>query len=209
MEMIRGKVSRELDPTGLHERMAGYKHVVLDLGTGDGRFVRSLAERHLGWFVIGVDTCRENLHEHSRAKTPNMLFIVAAAQKLPWEFDGLVSHITINFPWGSLLHGLLAADTQVLDGIRAISRPIAQIEVRLNGGALAEMGTTLKAGAVRISDNLSRAGWQVGASTPISTLALRELPSTWARRIAVGSDPRGLTLSGWAASQAQSTPVAF
>ena len=64
----------------LRERIAGYNHILLDLGTGDGRYVRYMAERHPNWFVLGIDTCRENLHEHSRAKLPNMLFIMAGCQ---------------------------------------------------------------------------------------------------------------------------------
>jgi tRNA G46 methylase TrmB len=76
-------------------------------------YVHCLAERNPNWFVIGVDSCRENLHEHSRAKLPNMLFVIASAQNLPRELNGLVSHITINFPWGSLLESLLIGDSIV------------------------------------------------------------------------------------------------
>ena len=83
METIRGRKSLELDFNGLKERLAGYNRITLDLGTGDGRYVRTLAEEHPDWFIIGVDSCRENLHEHSQAKLQNMLFIIASAQELP------------------------------------------------------------------------------------------------------------------------------
>ena len=65
METIRGRKSLELDFYGLAKRLSGYDHIMMDLGTGDGRYVHYLAENNPGWFVIGVDTCRENLHEHS------------------------------------------------------------------------------------------------------------------------------------------------
>ena len=83
METIRGKMSHNLDLDGLKNRLQKYNHVRLDLGTGDGRYVQTLADRHPDWFVIGVDACRENLWEHSRARLVNMLFVIACAQELP------------------------------------------------------------------------------------------------------------------------------
>jgi trans-aconitate methyltransferase len=81
METIRGKTSLDLDLTVLNVRLANYNRVILDLGTGDGRYVRYLANRNPRWFVIGVDACRENLCEHSRAKLPNALFVIASAPR--------------------------------------------------------------------------------------------------------------------------------
>src|SRR5689334_1647675 len=122
METIQGKKSLEVDFNNWKDRLTTYARTLLDLGTGDGRYARSLAVSHPDWFVVGVDSCRENMHEHSRAKLPNLLFVIASAQKLPCEFSGLFSHITINFPWGSLLESLLAGDPQLMSGIKSISR---------------------------------------------------------------------------------------
>src|SRR5689334_20185386 len=108
METIRGKTSRDMDIQDLTEQVSDYKRVVLDLGTGDGRYVQSLAQRDSHAFIIGVDSCRENLQGYSRGKLPNMLFVIANSQRLPCELNGLFTHLTINFPWGSLLADLLA-----------------------------------------------------------------------------------------------------
>ena len=43
METIRGKTSRDLDLNELQERLKNYNRISLDLGTGDGRYVHSLA----------------------------------------------------------------------------------------------------------------------------------------------------------------------
>jgi 16S rRNA (adenine(1408)-N(1))-methyltransferase len=196
METIRGKTSHNLDLAGLNERIKNYQRIVLDLGTGDGRYVRSLAERHPDWFVIGVDSCRENLREHSRAKFPNMLFVIAAAQDLPCELSGLFSHIAINFPWGSLLESLLGADQHLMCGIKSVSRPNALLRLRLNSGALAEAGKTLESGTDRIYFNLLEAGWEVKTPVAIDAHALKSFPTTWARRLAHGRDPRAMTLHG-------------
>jgi 16S rRNA (adenine(1408)-N(1))-methyltransferase len=198
METIRGRKSLTLDFYGWKERLANskYKRIILDLGTGDGRYARTLAEAHRNWFVIGVDACRENLREHSQAKLPNLLFVIASAQELPRELDGLVSQITINFPWGSLLESLLAGDSKLMHGLKTVSREGASLDLRLNGGALAEAGKTLESGTDKIYYNLFQAGWQVDQPVMMDAHALKTFPSTWAKRLAFGRDPRAMMISG-------------
>lgn len=197
METIRGKASLDLDLTDLYTRLANYNRIILDLGTGDGKFAFCHAESFPNHFVIGVDSCRENLHEHSRAKLPNLLFIIASAQALPRELHGLVSHITINFPWGSLLESLLNGDPRLLCGLESVASSSASLDVRLNGGALAGQGWTLEDGAERIFENFTSAGWNLRKPEMLDSRVLRAFPSTWARRLAFGRDPRAIQLSGY------------
>ena len=196
MEIIRGKASLDLDLTELKERLTNYKRITLDLGTGDGKFAFCHADKFPGHFVVGVDSCRENLHEYSRAKLPNLLYIIASAQNLPQELNGLISNITINFPWGSLLESLLIGDSKLMSGLASISRSVTTVEIRLNGGALTEVGWDLEAGAKQIYSNLLQAGWQVNIPVLMNTNALRSFPSTWAKRIAFGRDPRAIEING-------------
>jgi 16S rRNA (adenine(1408)-N(1))-methyltransferase len=197
METIRGRRSLDLDLNGLTDRLANYNRVILDLGTGDGKFVFHYARAFPRHFVIGVDACRENLREHSRTKLPNALFIIASAQELPNELNGILSHITINFPWGSLLESLLVGDLTLMCRLESISSSFTQLDVRLNGGALAEQGWTLETGAEQIYANLTHAGWRVKTPVLMNANALRDFPSTWAKRLAFGRDPHGIHLSGY------------
>ena len=196
METIRGRKSLEIDLNGWKQKLANYDRISLDLGTGDGRYARTLADRHPRWFVIGVDSCRENLREHSQTKLNNLLFVIASAQELPQELMGLISHLTINFPWGSLLESLLLNDPKLIRGLKSVSRARAELDLRLNGGALAEAGKTLEAGTDRIFYNLLQAGWQIEHPVMMDASALKNFPSTWAKRLAFGRDPRAMMLSG-------------
>ena len=54
METIRCRKSLALDLNGWKDRLSKYDRIVLDLGTGDGRYARTLANRHPRWFVIGA-----------------------------------------------------------------------------------------------------------------------------------------------------------
>jgi len=78
----------------------------------------------------------------------------------------------------------------------AITRTTAYLDLRLNGGALAEAGWDLDAGASQIHHALQQAGWQVQSPARLTVHDLRSFPSTWAKRLAFGRDPRAVTFSG-------------
>ena len=70
------------------------------------------------------------------------------------------------------------------------------VDVRLNSGALAEAGRALDDGAERVRQSLFAAGWQPTAAHALNAAELQAFPSTWARRLAHGRDPRALLISG-------------
>ena len=194
MEIITGKHSYDLDTAAFAARLAGYRDILVDIGTGDGRYVDHVARARPDLLAFGVDACRENLRSGSRKAPRNALYVIANAQALPRELYGRATHVTINFPWGSLLRGLIDGDALLLDGLRGIAQPGAALEVRLNGGALAEAGCSLEQGGVLVRRTLRDAGFEVRPPVSLDAAALRECPTTWARRLAFGRDPRALYL---------------
>jgi 16S rRNA (adenine(1408)-N(1))-methyltransferase len=196
MEIIRGKHVSFIDTLALAGHLAAYDLTHIDIGTGDGRFVQHLAQANPTSFVIGIDACRENLHEVSRRAPANTLFVIANAQRLPLELHGLADHVTINFPWGSLLYGLLTHDSAMLANLKAVSHPATGLDVRLNGGALAEAGWSLEAGADRVHSVLAASGFDMWRQVVMTVRELKALPTTWAKRLAFGRDPRAMYLKG-------------
>jgi 16S rRNA (adenine(1408)-N(1))-methyltransferase len=197
MESIRGKHAVGLDPATLARQIYGYQHLLIDLGTGDGRFVRHVALNWPNTFAIGIDLCGANLRQISRRAPANALYMVANAHTPPPELYGLATHLTINFPWGDLLTGLLAQDERLLSALDALCRPAARLEVRINAGALAEVGWSLSAASIAVKHALHIAGF--ATATPPRLLDARELrafPSTWAHRLAFGRDARALYVQG-------------
>ena len=195
METIRGKMSLDLTASELQQRLAGYKHIQLDLGTGDGRYVCRMARQYEEGFFIGVDACRENLRANSQRKLPTALFVIASAQALPFELNGLVSHITINFPWGSLLESLLEEESNLGSSLCSVTGPSAGMEIHLNGEALGTFGWTLEKGVDQIQCILNAGGWQTKSRSWLDARLLRSFPTTWAKRLAFGRDPRAVRLS--------------
>lgn len=194
MELIHGRSPRTLDRAAFAARVAAASQVLLDIGTGDGRFVCQAARRDRRCLAIGVDACRENLRASSRSAPANALFVIANARALPVELCDSATQITINFPWGSLLSGLLTADVALLSSLRVVARPGALLEVRLNSSALAEAGVGLAHGGTRVCQSLRTAGWVVRSLVELDAAALRACPTTWAKRLAYSHDPHALYL---------------
>jgi 16S rRNA (adenine(1408)-N(1))-methyltransferase len=208
MESICGKRTLYIGADALADRVAGASAVLVDVGTGDGRYVLHAARAGSPWFAIGVDVCREQLRAASRTAPRNALFVIAEARALPRGLHSLATHVTINFPWGSLLSGLLEGDAGLLGGLLALARPSlgtsegnALLEIRLNSGALAEAGWSLEAGADRVRHMLAVHGFRIRQPAPLDARALRTCPTTWAKRLAFGRDPRALRIRGFIPSK--------
>ena len=175
--------------------VAGYRDVLIDIGTGDGRYVLHVARTCPNWFALGVDACRENLRKASRKAPPNALYVIANALALPKvELEAMASKVTINFPWGTLLTGLLDGEPMLLEGLLAIARPGAALEIRLNAEALRVAGYTLDSGGARVRQPLYEAGFDVSDLVELDAGGLRRCQTTWAKRLAYGRDPRTVSL---------------
>lgn len=196
MRVISGKASRQIGSSEFSDWVRSRDEITLDLGTGDGRFVRDLALRQPDTGVIGLDLCAENMRRASRARADNALFIAADALAMPQELHQVATRITINFPWGSLVRGLLAGDAGLLDGLAEAARKGARLDLLLNAGALAEAGWPLEAGSERIVSMLRDAGIATGRICALGPRELRACQTTWAKRLAFGRDPRAVQVTG-------------
>ena len=194
MRVVNGRHVRRMDAAEVAAWTAGYRQTTVDLGAGDGRFVRYLASRHPRFGAIGVDLCEANFKIASRQAAGNALFVVADALALPDELSRVATRVTINFPWGSLLRGLLTGHPGLLAGLGAVGSGGTTIEIRLNAGALAEAGWGLEAGGERVTAVLRDAGVKVGATRALGPADLRRWPTTWAKRLAFGRDPRAVRI---------------
>jgi 16S rRNA (adenine(1408)-N(1))-methyltransferase len=194
MRIVKGKRHQVVDAAALAAWAAGLRSVTVDLGAGDGRFVRHLAQTDPAAGAIGVDLCAANLRTASRTASDNALFVVADALALPAGLSRMATRVTVNFPWGSLLRGLLDGHPGLLTGLRSLGADHLAIELLLNADALAEAGCTFEAGADRVREMVRRAGGAVGDARLIGPADLRRRPTTWAKRLAFGRDPRAVQI---------------
>jgi len=111
--------------------------VIIDIGTGDGRFVYQSARRNPKKFYIGIDPntrplekISEKIHRKSaKGGAPNVLFIQSAVEDLPAELDGVANEVHVHFPWGSLLRAVVMGDVEVMRNLRRVCAEGALLEV--------------------------------------------------------------------------------
>jgi 16S rRNA (adenine(1408)-N(1))-methyltransferase len=111
--------------------------VVIDIGTGDGRFVSAAARASPQKFFIGIDANAKPLEKISMRATrkvkkgglPNAMFVQAAVEDLPQELNGVADEIHIHFPWGSLLRAVATGDERILHSLCRIAAPGCLLEI--------------------------------------------------------------------------------
>jgi 16S rRNA (adenine(1408)-N(1))-methyltransferase len=147
--------------------------------------------------VVGVDAnaaamavaSRRAAASPRRGGLPNALFAVAAAEALPHELDGLADLVTVHFPWGSLLRGLLGADPAIMTGLTRVMRPGATLSLLLSstdrdrGAGVAP----LQEPAVRaLAGAYADWGLEVTEARPATAADVAAAHSTWGKRLGAG-----------------------
>lgn len=169
----------------LTDWLAGFETLHLDLGTGDGAYALRLARERPDVAVLGIDTCLDHLTKPARRGLPNLRFLACDATSGPAWLRGRADAISINFPYGALLHALVGGEGAA-EAIFALARPGARIEIRVNASAGVAHGLpfeTVREGLARTLGNVTPRGASVRV---VPSATLRSFPSTWAKRIAYG-----------------------
>ncbi|MBS1807390.1 MAG: class I SAM-dependent methyltransferase [Acidobacteria bacterium] len=209
--MQQGKKTIFYTRDELISRLAGYERTLIDLGTGDGRFVYRQAGENPHIFYIGVDAIGENMQELSqrvlkkptRGGRPNAIFIVASIENLPPELTGLADTITINFPWGYLLKALIQPEFHILRSIVTLAKPDARLVMLVNYSVFENQNyiERLDIPAMttdRITEVLQPTYKQAGIILTNFAFLSRDVPhrTTWGQRLILGSARETLLLEG-------------
>lgn len=170
--------------------------MVVDLGTGSGKAVLRRARQHPDELVIGIDADAEQMADSSRRAAaairrggvPNALFIVAPVEELPGPLAGCASLVTIALPWGSLLRGLLAADPQLVDAMKACLRPVGEVQILLSAtdrDSAASSTLVDDRDAARLASAFEVAGLRIVEWRPADASDVYALSSGWGRRLGI------------------------
>lgn len=113
---------------------------LIDIGTGDGRFILDTAREHPEWLCIGMDAAAENMQKNAgkasakpkKGGLSNAMFVRGAAENLPGPFAGKADMVTVNYPWGSLMRIVSEPDPDNLKKIRQLCKNGADLSIFLN-----------------------------------------------------------------------------
>ena len=213
MIAVRGKRTYELSRSELEELISSFEDVLVDVGTGDGRFVLAHARANPTTFAIGFDPVASALASASlsaarkpeRGGVPNALFVVATAEDPPAELAGVADVVSVLLPWGGLLRGVLLGQPEVLASLARIARPGARVRIVLNNEIFedpvpldaAELPeATVDYALTELEPRYARAGIHLEEARLLDEDEVKRLRTTWARRLAHGRSPRFLEIRG-------------
>ncbi len=179
--------------------------VVVDIGTGDGRFVYRSAQENPNKFYIGIDANTKPLEKISMKATrkiakgglPNVLFVQTAVENLPEELNAAANEIHIHFPWGSLLRAVVAGDENVLQNLRRICAPECLLEIVIGIDAERDKSEIERLGLPRLSSEYLEevlipkyrtAGFEILKSGTLNSSKWSKLETSWARKLQGGAN---------------------
>lgn len=185
--------------------------VVMDIGTGDGRFVYRSALANPRKFYIGIDANAKPLEKISIKATrkptkgglPNILFVQAAVENLPEEFDAAADEIHIHFPWGSLLRAVALGDEDVLKSLRRVSAPECLVEIVIGVDPERDKSEIERLELPPLSADYlesilipkyEAAGFEILEKGILNLSEWSKFETSWARRLQVSSNRRVICL---------------
>ena len=168
--------------------------MTIDAGTGDGRAVLAAAALEPATLVLGLDANAEQMAEASRRAArparkgglPNAGFILAAAETPPSELIGVAGLVTVRFPWGSLLRGVVGGDAAVAAGVAALVAAGGAIEIvvaPLEKDGLDGVPTSSDGLVAGARTAFEPHGFEVERASRLEPAEARATGSTWARRL--------------------------
>jgi len=183
--------------------------VIIDIGTGDGRYVYQSARRNPNKFYIGIDPntrplekISEKIHRKpAKGGAPNVLFIQSAIEDLPDELNGVANEVHVHFPWGSLLRAVATGDVALLQNLRRISAGDAMLEVVIGIDPVRDKSELERLGVQALTleiidsvliPNYRAAGFEIIERGMIAASEWPALKTSWAKRLQ-GNEQRPLT----------------
>jgi len=173
---------------------------VIDLGAGDGRYVYESARADPATLFVAVDPDAETLSDYAfrasrkpaRGGVENAVFVVAAVEALPSELVGIAGRVRVNFPWGSLMRGLLEPDASMVRALLSLAKPGGCVELVMSYDPSHDTGAfhgpTLPVLDMSYLESTLLPGYQSAGGLVVESRRLTqdealEIPSTWGRRL--------------------------
>ena len=177
--------------------------VIIDIGTGNGEFVRAIAQENPDRFVIGIDPHHKGLEKTSariyqkpaRGGVENALYVLGNVESLPEELDGIANQVFINFPWASLLKGIILVEGDTWNPIKRICNRGAFIDILFGYDQAYEENELERLGLPALSTSyiknvmtskLEEKGLKIIEMRSVGTKEIKDCPSSWAKKLSFG-----------------------
>lgn len=200
MIVITGNKKNEMNKETFRERYASFKKVILDLGTGDGRFAFKNAIKNKDTLYIGLDPAEKQIQIYSkksnRKKLKNVLYVLGSLERMPEELSATVDKIFINLPWGTLLENIVKSKEVYTEELSRILKDNGEIEIIFGYVPELEPSETERLGLPTIegdSDVLKafstfKKNFEIIEMRRLLKEDLDSIETTWAKKLKFGKD---------------------
>lgn len=199
MRIIKGNKKINLTESELKTLLTKYSKVMLDIGAGDGRYVYKCAQNERENFYIGLDPSEKSLEEYSKkavkSKIENVLFVVGSLEVFPIELvNNKADEISIILPWGSLLQAVANPTGETAAKLESLIKPGGTLKLLFGYDSSLEPSETKRLNLFPVTEGhvekniipvFQQNGFSLSDFSTLSTEKLREIESTWGKRIAL------------------------
>ena len=160
------------------------------MGAGDGGYVLHRARTEPRTFAIAIDASAYALARAAwsakRGHLANAAFLVEGVERLPPELGCLADEVTVHFPWGSLLRGLLDGSSAVVGSVAGLMKNGAELRVLVSAAVRDGFGEVNPSVITSRCENYLQHGLRLVDARWASSEVVRDSRSAWAKRLGVG-----------------------
>ncbi|MBI2414390.1 methyltransferase domain-containing protein [candidate division WWE3 bacterium] len=208
MKVVQGSKIKDLDAKGFKELCKNFSEKILDIGTGDGRFVFKNAQQNPHIFYVGLDPNQKQLEIYSKKinkfRLRNTLLILGSIEIFPIELENMFDKIYVHFPWGSLLGGIANAQIDLLKNLVLGLETNGILQIIFGYSSEAEPTQTDRLSldsidAKRIKEVIvpafNKLGLELEKVEKIEKEELSEIETTWGKKLAFGQDRKMFSIT--------------
>ena len=159
------------------------------MGAGDGGYVLHRARTEPRTLAIAIDASPDALARGAwsakRAHLANAAFLVEGVERLPPELGCLADEVTVHFPWGSLLRGLLDGSSAVVGSVAGLMKNGAELRVLVSAAVRDGFGEVNPSVITSRCENYLQHGLRLVDARWASSEVVRDSRSAWAKRLGV------------------------
>ena len=162
----------------------------MDVGAGDGGYVLHRARTEPTTFAVAIDASADGLVRGAwrakRAGIRNVAFLVDGVERLPRELHRVADEVTVHFPWGSLLRGLVGGSGAVVGPIASLMKAGAELRVLMSANDRDGVSEITPSAVASRRVAYAEHGLHLIDARWASAGSVAESRSAWAKRVAAG-----------------------
>jgi 16S rRNA (adenine(1408)-N(1))-methyltransferase len=213
LEILKGKKSEFLEESEFLSGLKDYSQIIIDIGTGNGKFIYEKAKNNPENFYIGIDPNRKALEKFSskiykkpeKGGVSNAVYIISNIESLNEKLENIAHEIFIINPWGSLLSFSVNAAPHFLEVIKRIAKNNSSLKMYFNYSSKYEPQTMEKLEIEDLHDEYIEKfmkkeylthGIEILEFKKLTNEEFKEISAQWSKKLGFGRERTVWEISG-------------